>query len=170
MRLIDADKITSGKIAKYLGRGYECCTPDIEDMLKEQPTAYDVDKVVKQLEVLSDRADYDMSVCEKGMYQYYDGSFSLVVFDPPHLRYAGETGWLVKKYGKLDEHWPEMLHDGFQECMRVLKEDGVLIFKWAETDISAQKVWKAIGQKPLFGHHSGKRSGTFWGCYMKGQE
>ena len=73
MRLIDADKITSGKIAKYLGRGYECCTPDIEDMLKEQPTAYDVDKVVKQLEVLSDRADYDMSVCEKGMYQYYDG-------------------------------------------------------------------------------------------------
>lgn len=50
MRLIDADKITSGKIAKYLGRGYECCTPDIEDMLKEQPTAYDVDKVVKQLE------------------------------------------------------------------------------------------------------------------------
>lgn len=101
---------------------------------------------------------------------FQDGSFSLVVFDPPHLRYAGETGWLVKKYGKLDEHWPEMLHDGFQECMRVLKEDGVLIFKWAETDVSAQKVWKAIGQKPLFGHHSGKRSGTFWGCYMKGQE
>ncbi len=98
-----------------------------------------------------------------------DESFSLVVFDPPHLRYAGETGWLVKKYGKLDEHWREMLHDGFKECMRVLKEDGVLIFKWAETDIPAQKVWKAIGQKPLFGHHSGKRSGTFWGCYMKGQ-
>ena len=77
---------------------------------------------------------------------------------------------MAKKYGRLDEHWPEMLHDGFQECMRVLKEDGVLIFKWAETDIPAQKVWKAIGQKPLFGHHSGKRSGTFWGCYMKGQK
>lgn len=97
-------------------------------------------------------------------------SFSLVVFDLPHLRYAGKTGYLAKKYGRLDEHWPEMLHDGFQECMRVLKEDGVLIFKWAETDIPAQKVWKAIGQKPLFGHHSGKRSGTFWGCYMKGQK
>lgn len=50
MRLIDADKITSGEIAKYLGRGYECCISDIEDMLKEQPTAYDVDKVVKQLD------------------------------------------------------------------------------------------------------------------------
>lgn len=101
---------------------------------------------------------------------FEDESFSLVVFDPPHLRYAGKTGWLAKKYGRLDEHWPEMLHDGFKECMRVLKEDGVLIFKWAETDIPAQKVWKAIGQKPLFGHHSGKRSGTFWGCYMKGQK
>lgn len=100
---------------------------------------------------------------------YEDNTFKVVVFDPPHLRYAGKTGWLAKKYGRLDEHWPEMLHDGFRECMRVLKEDGVLIFKWAETDIPAQKVWKAIGQKPLFGHHSGKRSGTFWGCYMKGQ-
>lgn len=100
---------------------------------------------------------------------FEDESFCLVVFDPPHLRYSGENSWLAKKYGRLDEHWPEILHDGFRECMRVLKEDGVLIFKWAETDIPAQKVWKAIGQRPLFGHHSGKRSNTFWGCYMKGQ-
>ena len=100
---------------------------------------------------------------------FEDESFCLVVFDPPHLRYSGENSWLAKKYGRLDEHWPEILHDGFRECMRVLKEDGVLIFKWAETDIPAQKVWKAIGQRPLFGHHSGKKSNTFWGCYMKGQ-
>ena len=69
--------------------------------------------------------------CDFTNLPFKDNTFALVVFDPPHLRYAGETGWLVKKYGKLDEHWPEMLHDGFQECMRVLKEDGVLIFKWA---------------------------------------
>lgn len=100
---------------------------------------------------------------------FEDESFCLVVFDPPHLRYSGENSWLAKKYGRLDEHWPEILHDGFRECMRVLKEDGVLIFKWSETDIPAQKVWKAIGRRPLFGHHSGKRSNTFWGCYMKGQ-
>lgn len=54
MRLIDADKITSGEIAKYLGRGYEFCIPDIEDMLKEQPTAYDVDKIVDMLEDFKD--------------------------------------------------------------------------------------------------------------------
>ena len=97
-----------------------------------------------------------------------DDSFSLVVFDPPHLVRAKETAWLVKKYGKLDEDWPKMLHDGFTEGMRVLKPDGVLIFKWSEYDIPAEDVWKAIGQKPLFGHHSGKKSTTFWGCFMKG--
>lgn len=97
-----------------------------------------------------------------------DNTFSLVVFDPPHLLRAGKTAWLVKKYGKLDETWPQMLHDGFAECIRVLKTDGVLIFKWSEYDIEAKRVWDAIGQEPLFGHHSGKNSKTFWGCFMKG--
>ena len=101
---------------------------------------------------------------------FEDNTFSLVVFDPPHLIKAKETSWLVKKYGLLDDNWPKMIHDGFCECMRVLKPDGVLIFKWSEHDIPAQKVWYAIGQKPLFGHHSGKKSQTFWGCFMKGVE
>lgn len=51
--------------------------------------------------------------------------------------------------------------------MRVLKPDGVLVFKWSEAQIPANDVWKAIGEKPLFGHHSGKKSQTFWGCFMK---
>ncbi len=98
---------------------------------------------------------------------FEDNSFFLVVFDPPHLKSVSETAWLCRKYGKLDDTWPQMLHDGFRECMRVLKPNGVLIFKWSEIDIPAADVWKAIGQKPLFGHHSGKNSKTFWGCFMK---
>ena len=105
--------------------------------------------------------------CDFTNLPFEDNLFSLVIFDPPHLTGAKETAWLVKKYGKLDDSWPQMLHDGFRECMRVLKPDGVLIFKWSEYDISAEKVWKAIGQKPLFGHHSGKKSKTFWACFMK---
>lgn len=74
-----------------------------------------------------------------------------------------------KQKGKGDDRylWPEMLHDGFRECMRVLKPDGVLIFKWSEVQIEAKKVWEAIGEKPLFGHRSGKNAKTFWGCFMK---
>lgn len=109
-------------------------------------------------------------VCDFTDLPFPDNSFHLEVFDPPHLTGAKETAWLVKKYGKLDGNWPKMLHDGFQECMRVLKPDGVLIFKWSEYDIPSAEVWKAIGQKPLFGHHSGKRSRTFWACFMKFDE
>lgn len=86
-------------------------------------------------------------VCDFTDLPFEDASFSLVVFDPPHLTGAKETAWLVKSYGLLDDNWPKMLHDGFCECMRVLKPDGVLIFKWSEHDIPAQKVWDAIGQK-----------------------
>lgn len=100
---------------------------------------------------------------------FEDETFSLVVFDPPHLTSCGD-GWIKAKYGKLDENWPQMLHDGFRECMRVLKPDGVLIFKWSEADIPAAHVWAAIGEKPLFGHHSGKKMNTFWGCFMKLKE
>ncbi|MCI6255959.1 MAG: class I SAM-dependent methyltransferase [Clostridiales bacterium] len=106
-------------------------------------------------------------LCDFTALPFQDNSFPLVVFDPPHLTGAKDTAWLVKKYGKLDDTWPQMLNDGFAECMRVLKPDGVLIFKWSEYDIPAEKVWKAIGQKPLFGHHSGKQSRTFWACFMK---
>lgn len=105
--------------------------------------------------------------CDFTNLPFEDNSFALVVFDPPHLKNIGENAWMKKRYGKLDEDWPEMIHDGFRECMRVLKPDGVLIFKWAETQIPASQVWKAIGEKPLFGHHSGKKSQTFWGCFMK---
>ena len=108
-------------------------------------------------------------VCDFTNLPFEDNSFSLVVFDPPHLTKIGDNAWMAKKYGRLDENWPQMIHDGFNECMRVLKEDGVLIFKWSEYEIPAAKVWKAIGRKPLFGHHSGRKSKTFWACYMKGE-
>lgn len=64
MRIIDVDRITSGEIAKYLGRGYEFCAPDIEDMLREQPTAFDMAKVVRELKKLKMR--YYMTIANTG--------------------------------------------------------------------------------------------------------
>ena len=49
-----------------------------------------------------------------------DGSFSLVVFDPPHLVNLANTSWMRKSYGSLDGDWRPMIRDGFRECMRVL--------------------------------------------------
>jgi len=51
--------------------------------------------------------------------------------------------------------------------MRVLKPNGTLIFKWAETSIPTRKIIDSFGVEPLFGHRSGKKLGTNWLCFMK---
>ena len=95
---------------------------------------------------------------------FADESFYLVVFDPPHLLKAGENSWLAKKYGKLDELWQFDINQGFNECMRVLKKNGTLIFKWNEDQVPLSEVLEAIGHKPLFGN---RRSKTHWLVFMK---
>ena len=95
------------------------------------------------------------------------GSFRLVVFDPPHLVHAGDKSWLAKKYGRLGNNWQDDIRKGFSECFRVLKKDGILIFKWNEFDIPLKKVLALTPYKPLFGHKSGKAQLTHWITFMK---
>lgn len=98
---------------------------------------------------------------------FADNSFYLVVFDPPHLLRAGEDSWLAKKYGKLGESWRLELSRGFEECMRVLKPNGTLIFKWNEDQVPLAHVLRLFSQAPLFGN---KRSKTHWLVFMKYEE
>lgn len=99
---------------------------------------------------------------------FADETFYLVVFDPPHLLHIGENAWMSKKYGRLPENWRDVIHDGFHECMRVLKMNGTLIFKWNEFDIPVREIINAIGVEPLFGNRCGKQQKTHWMCFMKG--
>lgn len=110
--------------------------------------------------------------CDFTNLPFPDESFSLVVFDPPHLTGMKDTAWIVKKYGLLDESvdWKELIRGGFMECMRVLKPDGVLVFKWSEIMIDTREVIDAIGTEPLFGHRSGRKMNTHWMCFMKFKE
>lgn len=96
---------------------------------------------------------------------FKDESFYMVVFDPPHLLRAGPKSWLAKKYGKLNpETWQEDIGQGFNECMRVLKTNGTLIFKWNEDQVKLKDVLATTDFKPLFGN---KRSKTHWLVFMK---
>lgn len=81
-RLIDADKLIlhlndyALQEATFMTGGYAGKYDAIQECMKaveEQPMAYDPDKVIEQLQLLSDKADDDISVCEKDMCQYYDG-------------------------------------------------------------------------------------------------
>lgn len=96
---------------------------------------------------------------------FEDNSFWHIVFDPPHLIHAGENSWLAKKYGRLNKDtWQEDLKAGFNECMRVLKPNGTLVFKWNEDQIKLSDVLKCFNQKPLYGN---KRAKTHWIVFMK---
>lgn len=97
-----------------------------------------------------------------------DGAFKLVAFDPPHLERAGARSWLAAKYGKLSDDWRSDLRAGFAECFRVLSSDGVLVFKWNETQVKLREVLELTPHQPLFGNTSGKKAGTHWLVFMKG--
>lgn len=134
--------------------------------------------------LFQDIRDFEMTLCDGRPFSvhpdiqasftdmpYPDNSFSMVVFDPPHLKYTGSskepTGWQMKKYGHLNGDWKRVLRKGFAECFRVLKPGGSLIFKWNETDIKVSEILKLTSEKPLFGHISGKRANTHWICFIK---
>ena len=93
-----------------------------------------------------------------------DRSYKLVIWDPPHLVWAGKTSNLYKMFGKRDD-WRNDLRKGFQECMRVLDDYGILIFKWSDVQLKVKTVIKAIGETPLFGHKTSRH--CIWMVYIK---
>lgn len=72
MRLINADKLKEA-INSSLNTGRETFSPEIiYEAVDEQPTAFDVDKVVEQLKKLADEAN-DKILEAGGLQLYYDG-------------------------------------------------------------------------------------------------
>ena len=98
---------------------------------------------------------------------YPDETFYLVVFDPPHMNSLGENSWMAKKYGRLTCGWQEMIRGGFDECFRVLKPNGTLVFKWNESQISLKEVLSLAPQPPEFGHTTGRQAKTVWATFLK---
>jgi ubiquinone/menaquinone biosynthesis C-methylase UbiE len=92
-------------------------------------------------------------------------SFTLVVFDPPHILRQEARGWITRKYGVLNGEWREMLRQGFAECFRVLKPGGTLIFKWSDSNVSLPEILRLTNEKPLFGTRTGKL--THWVAFFK---
>ena len=98
-----------------------------------------------------------------------DNSFYLVVFDPPHIKRSGPDGRMTIRYGFLENNWEVMLKKGFSECFRILKPNGILIFKWCEVQFPLKKILTLTTEKPLFGHKTGKQAQTHWVVFIKKQ-
>ena len=58
------------------------------------------------------------------MFYIKDGTYDMVVFDPPHLKNGGDNAWIILKYGRLPEEWKLFMKTAFEECFRVLKDGG----------------------------------------------
>lgn len=98
---------------------------------------------------------------------FHDESFYLVVFDPPHMLSLGASSWMAKKYGRLTGDWRAILKAGFEECFRVLRPNGTLVFKWNEYDVNVKEVLSLSPCPPLFGQRSGKMAKTVWATFIK---
>jgi 23S rRNA G2069 N7-methylase RlmK/C1962 C5-methylase RlmI len=99
---------------------------------------------------------------------FANSSFSVVVFDPPHLERVGENAWMGKKYGRLNkESWRDDIRTGFREAFRVLRSHGVLIFKWNETQIPTREILVLTNEKPIITQRTGKNDKTHWIIFVK---
>lgn len=96
--------------------------------------------------------------------------FDMVVFDPPHIirRQERKTGIMELKYGFLyEESYKQELKKGISELFRVLKDQGVFIFKWCETDRDVSEVLPLFPFRPLFGTRTGQKNNVHWIVFLK---
>ena len=174
LNAIDNDEVRINKSSISFSNSFKdildaCCGSRMFWFDKQNPDVLFCDNR-KENHILCDGRKLDITpdvVYDFREMPFEDNHFKLVVFDPPHLKQLGKNSWMAKKYGVLNDTWQEDIQSGFSECWRVLKEDGILIFKWNETQIKVSEILKLINWEPLFGHKSGKLSNTHWMCFMK---
>lgn len=98
---------------------------------------------------------------------FEDESFYLVVFDHPHLMRVGDKSFLKLKYGRLNSTWKDDIEQGLSECWRVLKQNGTMVFKWNEEQISLPMIKDLLPCEPIIGQRRGK---TIWLVFFKSEE
>lgn len=150
-----------------------CCGGKMFYFDKNDPRVLFCDKRTLLKVNLCDGREFEVNpdvVCDFTELPFQDNTYSLVVFDPPHMNKINETAYMCIKYGRLSGDWKEMLRRGFAECFRVLKPSGTLIFKWNEVQIPLKTILELTEHKPVFGHRSGKTNRTHWVCFVKEAE
>lgn len=164
----------SGRIRCYPPVLDMCCGPKMMWFDKHDERAVFIDKRrerhamnrPKRGTVEYTETDPDI-VCDFTDLPFPDETFAVVVFDHPHFERSGKIGYLAMKYGWLDGDWRKMLRAGFAEGFRVLRPEGVLIFKWTATENPVSEILKLTTMRPLFGHKSGKQQQTHWITFLK---
>lgn len=86
-----------------------------------------------------------------------DGTYDAVVFDPPYKLSgtptskgpaSGDASYGIVKYQTIDERH-QLIYDGLDECLRVLKKGGMLLVKCQDQVSSGRVHWQTM----LFTQH-----------------
>lgn len=100
--------------------------------------------------------------------------FDLIVFDPPHVSLSkNNIGIFGEKYGRLPaKEIRDLVKNAFKEFHRILKNEGLVMFKWNDHDQKLPKILKLITNfEALFGQKVSERSKhssrTYWVCLKK---
>ena len=95
-------------------------------------------------------------------------TFDLIIFDPPHLINAGKSSWLKIKYGTLNKDHPlQDIRVGFEQAMKVLKPNGIILFKWNQEQIPFRKVLDELAKDKIYPILGDRRSKTKWTVFLK---
>lgn len=101
---------------------------------------------------------------------YPDNYFDMIVFDPPHIvkKTKNRPSQITMKYGYfLEDEYKSILRKGIAELFRVLKPEGVFIFKWCEVSKKVDEILKLFPYPPMFGTRTGQKNKTHWITFIK---
>lgn len=151
-----------------------CCGPRMMWINKNHPNTIYIDVREEEKGFMDTRQNReikpDIKADFRDLSMFKDGSFKLIVWDPPHLLGKNYRSRLTKTYGFLvADSWRSDFKNGFKELWRCLEDYGTLIFKFNDFNIPFKEVLKQFHTQPLFANTVSNKKGkkSKWFCFMK---
>ena len=112
---------------------------------------------------------------------FQDKTFDIILFDPPHRRFSPNPREIFDSHKKganyayiygsfTTSYIKSFISAAFAEFFRILKDDGLVFFKWNTLAIPLDKILPmAVDFYPIFGQNFNKISKheTVWLCMRK---